>query len=109
MPALPAGGAWGRRETTVCQEAVDADAGKYRAQTVVDRARLRAYRKRLGLTQQQLAEAIGAYQQDISALECGRSTEVKTARLARLAAALGVPMERLLQRERMHEPPRRPR
>jgi transcriptional regulator with XRE-family HTH domain len=61
--------------------------------TVLNKQYLRSRRKKLGLTQQELAEAIGAYQQDISALECGRYTEVKTSRLASLAAALGVKAE----------------
>lgn len=57
-------------------------------------------RKRQKMTQQALAEAIGAYQQDISALECGRYLEVKTERLALLAAALGVQVEELIDTRR---------
>lgn len=67
---------------------------------MLNRHYLRALRKQQHLTQQALAEAIGAYQQDISALECGRYTEVKTARLALLAAALGVKADDLIDTRR---------
>lgn len=67
---------------------------------MLNRHALRAMRKRQKMTQQALAEAIGAYQQDISALECGRYLEVKTERLALLAAALGVQVEELIDTRR---------
>lgn len=67
---------------------------------MLNRHYLRHVRKAQHMTQQELAEAIGAYQPDISALECGRFTEVKTARLALLAAALGVKAEDLIDTRR---------
>ena len=67
---------------------------------MLNRHKLRRLRKVHRLTQQELAAAIGAYQPDISALECGRFTEVKTERLALLAAALGVKAEDLIEKRR---------
>lgn len=69
---------------------------------MLDRRALRTWRHRRRLTQQRLAEAIGVYQPDISNLERGVHTDVSTARLAALAQALGVPMERLVQEGEKH-------
>lgn len=63
---------------------------------MLNRHALRTLRRTRRLTQQALAEAIGVYQPDISNLERGVHTDVSTARLAALAQALGVPMERLV-------------
>lgn len=63
---------------------------------MLDRQQLRTLRHKRRLTQQRLAEAIGVYQPDISNLERGVHTDVSTARLAALAAALGVRMEQLV-------------
>ena len=67
---------------------------------MLDGSQLRILRRRHGWTQQVLAEAVGVYQPYISKLELGKHSEVSTHRLAALAAALGVPMERLVRKGR---------
>src|SRR5271155_5119689 len=53
--------------------------------------RLRRRRRLLGLTQQQLAQAVGVRFQQIQKYECG-ANRISAARLWRIAAALEVPV-----------------
>jgi transcriptional regulator with XRE-family HTH domain len=72
--------------------------------SMLNRQQLRTFRRKRCLTQQALAVAIGVYQPDISHLERGVHTDVSTARLAALAAALRVRMEQLIVAEKDLQP-----
>lgn len=61
---------------------------------------LRLLRRRLHLTQQDLAEILGVYQPYISDLERGIVVHVYPATLDALAEALGVTMEELVGEQR---------
>lgn len=63
----------------------------------LNRRRMRQSRRRRRLTQEALGTAIGMTQPYISDLERGIRRHLRPARLAALAAALGVPMERLVR------------
>lgn len=60
-------------------------------------AALRAARKKVGLSQYQLADKAGLSRQTIAAIETGIPTTVKLSTLRALAAALGVPVETLAE------------
>ncbi|HSF31913.1 MAG TPA: helix-turn-helix transcriptional regulator [Candidatus Tectomicrobia bacterium] len=57
---------------------------------------VRRLRHRLHLTQRELGLVLGISQPYVSALECGVWVYVRTPTLARLAEALGVPMEEIV-------------
>jgi transcriptional regulator with XRE-family HTH domain len=56
---------------------------------------LKAARKRLGLTQEQVAERSGVHPTEVSRIEAGKR-DLKVSTLKRLAAAVEVPPGRLL-------------
>ena len=56
-------------------------------------ARLKALRAAAGLTQQQLADALGAPQQTVARLEAGRRPDPRWSTVVALADALGVSTE----------------
>ena len=67
-------------------------------ETAIERrigVRIRARRLALGLTQEQLADALGVSNQQVQKYENG-SNRIAAARLVRLAARLGVPVAALL-------------
>jgi len=59
-------------------------------------ANLREARKRLGLTQEQVAERCGVHATEVSRIEAGKR-DPKVSTLRRLAAAVEVPPGRLLE------------
>ena len=61
------------------------------------RLRLRDVRKDRGLTQVQLAALTGLNQGDISRIESGQRQNVSLATLDRLCAALGCPVDELVE------------
>jgi transcriptional regulator with XRE-family HTH domain len=66
-------------------------------QTLGDR--LRAVRRRLGVSQVELAEKSGVEQQSISRVECNERLYMRSDVLARLVKALGVSADELLGTE----------
>ena len=66
-------------------------------------ARIRRRRRDLDMTQVQLAELTGIPQFHISAIETGRIADIKTDTLWRLAKALGVTTDSLLERDEASE------
>jgi transcriptional regulator with XRE-family HTH domain len=68
---------------------------------------LRSYREKAGLSQAELAKAVGVRQATISDLETGKSRRVELDLLERLAEALGVKAPALL--EHVEDKPKRKR
>jgi transcriptional regulator with XRE-family HTH domain len=63
----------------------------------VDRAKLTEARRKLGLTQVELADLAGISQSYLSALELGERPRVRPARYRRLCDALGLHPDALVQ------------
>jgi transcriptional regulator with XRE-family HTH domain len=76
---------------------------------MLERERVRLRRVTLRLSQQQLGSQIGHDQGYISRLERGEITEITARTLARLADALDVSIDYLMNRTDDPTPPKRPR
>ena len=64
------------------------------AQTLGER--LKAVRRRLGMSQEELATRSGVTQQSIDGVECGKRHSMRSGHLGRIAEALDVPADELL-------------
>ena len=64
------------------------------AQTLGER--LKAVRRRLGMSQAELATRSGVTQQSIDGVECGKRHSMRSDHLGRIAEALDVPADELL-------------